>query len=85
MTMRRRSGKSRETTGRPTARLSNSLLGVDRRSLRVRGWLGITPTSAHATQSASSSGGTAGRTWTLPPSANAFSPLALPKPAPSEK
>ena len=66
ITIARRSGKSLPTTGVPTARLSNSLLGVDDRSFSVRGWLGIADTSAEATQSRSESGGTAGSTWSRP-------------------
>ena len=67
--IRRRSGKSDETTGRPAAIDSNNLFGVDNRSFSVSGWFGITPTSADATQGRRSAGETASRTWTRLPDA----------------
>ncbi len=67
-TIRRRSGKSLETTGTPAAMLSKSLLGVLNRLFWSAGRIAITSTSAPATHDSTSAGSTAGRKWTRPPS-----------------
>ncbi len=59
-------GISLATIGVPTARLSNSLLGVLSRWLIVVGWIGIALTSADATHASRCSGGTAGNKCTRP-------------------